>query len=109
MLDAAFVGHPVSVDVPGDFEGITVPTAFAVPEGDHHVKVPVDTDLIRRILDSKSAAQRGEVKVYAGCAHGFCTRSDFVTVGSVESQAVEAEEQAIAWFDSKLVAAGSLL
>lgn len=102
MLDAAFIAHPIDVDIPSDFENMTVPTSFAMPERDHHVKAPTDTDLLRKIMASKPAAQRGEVKVFAGCAHGFCTRSDFVSAGSVERQALEAEDQAIAWFDSKL-------
>lgn len=102
MFDAAFIGHPISVDIPTDFDNITVPTFFAVPQGDHHVKAPRDTDMLRAILEAKPVAQQGEVKVYEGCAHGFCTRADFSSAGSVEQQAVDAEDQAIAWFNSKL-------
>lgn len=102
MLDAAFIGHPLAINIPNDIEKMTVPTSFVIPAGDHHVKVPKETDVIRTIMESKPEAQRGEVNVYLGCYHGFCNRSDFVTPGSVEQQAVEAEDQAIAWLNSKL-------
>ncbi|CAN8098544.1 unnamed protein product [Discula destructiva] len=102
MVDAAFIGHPTSVDVPRDFEKMRVPVSFAIPERDHHVRAPAQTDLLSKVLESKAADQRGELHVYAGCAHGFCVRSDFLSAGSVETQAVEAEDQAIAWFNSRL-------
>lgn len=101
MLDAAFVGHPSFLDLPGDVNKINIATFFAVPEKDHHVKVPKDTDMIRKIIKEKPDAQRGEVKVYEGCAHGFCVRADPLS-GDVTKQAVEAEDQAIAWFNNKL-------
>lgn len=101
MLDAAFVGHPSFLELPGDIDKITVPTFFAVPEKDHHVKVPKDTDMITKIMERKSNAQRGQVKIYEGCAHGFCVRADPMS-GDVTKQAVEAEDQAISWFNTKL-------
>lgn len=103
MLDAAFMGHPSSVKIPEDFEKMTVPASFAIPESDHHIKTPGDTDVLSNIMATKSEGQRGEVKIYAGCAHGFCVRGDvFGPSGDVAIQAAEAEDQAIAWFNSKL-------
>lgn len=103
MLDAAFTGHPSSVNIPEDFEKITVPTSFAIPEKDHHIKAPKDTDLLREIMARKPEGQRGEIKVYLGSAHGFCVRGDvFGLAGDVSRQASDAEDQAIAWFNSKL-------
>lgn len=102
MVDAAFIGHPISVDIPRDFDKITVPTSFAIPQEDHHIRAPRDTDVLLGILESKPVAERGEVRVYERCAHGFCARADFSSAGSVEQQAVDAEDQAVAWFNSKL-------
>lgn len=54
-------------------------------------------------MDGKPEGQRGEFKVYAGCAHGFCVRGDvFGLAEDVSKQASEAEDQAIAWFNLKL-------
>lgn len=103
MLDAAFTGHPSSISIPEDFEKMTVPTSFAIPEKDHHVKAPKDTDLLTEIMERKPESQRGEVRIYADCAHGFCVRGDvFGLAGDVSKQASEAEDQAIAWFNLKL-------
>lgn len=103
MLDAAFTGHPSSISIPEDFEKMTVPTSFAIPEKDHHIKATKDTDLLTQIMERKPERQRGEVRVYDGCAHGFCVRGDvFGLAGDVSKQASEAEDQAIAWFNLKL-------
>lgn len=102
MVDAAFTGHPSFLEVPRDIGSITVPTSFALPEKDHHIHVPRDSDVVSRILEGLPEEQRGEVRIYEGCAHGFCVRADPLS-GDVTRQAVEAEDQAIAWFDAKLV------
>lgn len=101
LFDAGFTGHPSFIQVPKHIEKIAIPISFAVPEKDHQIKVPVDTDVIARIMENKPEAQRGEVKVYEGCGHGFCVRAD-PTCADVAKQAAEAEEQAIAWFNTKL-------
>lgn len=108
LLDAAFTGHPSFLEVPRDIARITVPTAFALPDGDHHVKVPRDSDVVRQILaedmelpGGEGRGPRGEVRIYEACAHGFCVRADPLS-GDVTKQAAEAEDQAIAWFDAKL-------
>lgn len=101
MVDAAFTGHPSFLDLPRDIGRITVPTSFALPERDHHIKVPRDSDVISRMVEDLPEAQRGEVKVYMACAHGFCVRADPLS-GDVTKQAGEAEDQAIAWFNAKL-------
>lgn len=101
MLDAVFTGHPSFLEIPRDVGRITVPTSFAVPERDHHVRVPRDTDVISRIMEGLPEAQRGEVRIYEACAHGFCVRADPLS-GDVTKQAVEAEDQAVDWFNLKL-------
>lgn len=101
LLDAGFTGHPSFLDLPTDVEKITVPIAWALPEMDHHIKVPQVADMIAKIVENKPDEQKGELKIYYGCRHGFCVRADVLS-GDVTNQAVEAEDQAIEWFDAKL-------
>lgn len=99
------MGHPSFLALPRDVARITVPTSFALPAGDHHVKVPRDSDVVRRILEEELPGDRrgprGEVRIYEGCAHGFCVRADPLS-GDVARQAAEAEDQAVAWFNAKM-------
>lgn len=100
LLVAAFTGHPSMLDVPGEIEKIHIPASFAV--GDHDPHVPVDkAKEIQKIVEAKPDGQKGEMKIYDGCSHGFCVRAD---TGSfdVAQQAVAAEDQCIAWFDKHL-------
>lgn len=101
LIDAAFTGHPAHLEIPRDISRITVPTSFALAERDHHVKVPGDSDVATRIIEGLPANQRGEVRVYNNCAHGFCTRADPLS-GDITRQAAEAETQAVEWFTLKL-------
>lgn len=102
LLDAGFIGHPSFLDIPKDVEKIARPISWAVPEMDHHITVPQTTDMIAKIVDNKPDEQKGELKIYYGCRHGFCVRADVLSAGDVTNQAVEAEDQAIEWFNAKL-------
>lgn len=103
MYDAGFTGHPSLLKVPREIEKIAIPISFAVGEKDNHISVPLDTDVISKILEGKKESEQGEVRVYQGCGHGFCVRADAMAEGGlVEKRAKEAEDQAIAWFDAKL-------
>ncbi|KAI3401491.1 hypothetical protein diail_10925 [Diaporthe ilicicola] len=101
MYDAGFTGHPSFLEVPKDIERIAVPVSFAVPEKDNQLKVPHDTDIIDRIFEGRPEATKGEVRVYEKVGHGFCVRAD-MALQDVAAEAVEAENQAIAWFNAKL-------
>lgn len=63
--------------------------------------MPKLSDMVTKAVEEKPEPQRGEVVIYKGCAHGFCVRADPLS-GDVTKQAAEAEDQAIAWFKSKL-------
>lgn len=103
MYDAGFTGHPSFLKVPNEIQKIAIPISFAVGEKDTHLSVPMDTDVISRIMEQKGESERGEVRVYQGCGHGFCIRADATADdGVVAAKATEAEDQAIAWFNSKL-------
>lgn len=103
MYDAGFTGHPSFLDVPKDIQKVAIPISFAVGEKDNQLSVPMDTDVISRIMEEKMERERGEVRVYQGCGHGFCVRADPTAEdGFVATKATEAEDQAIAWFKVKL-------
>ncbi|KAL1852103.1 hypothetical protein Daus18300_012315 [Diaporthe australafricana] len=101
MYDAGFTGHPSFLEVPKDIERIALPISFAVPEKDNQLKVPRDTDIIDRIMEGRPEATKGEVRVYEKVGHGFCVRAD-LEVKDVAASAIEAENQAISWFNAKL-------
>lgn len=105
LLDAGFVGHPSFLDIPRDVEKIAVPVAWALAGQDHHIKVPEVVDAITKIVeDQPDQKKKGQVKVYHGCRHGFCVRVDVLSgdANGFVNQAIEAEDQAIEWFNSKL-------
>ncbi|PYH92901.1 alpha/beta-hydrolase [Aspergillus ellipticus CBS 707.79] len=95
LINAGFTGHPSMLEIPADIEKITIPVSFAMGELDSAVKLP-QIKQIESALNQKEGA--GEVKVYYGAGHGFCVRAD-VVVKDVETQALEAEDQAIDWFN----------
>lgn len=89
------------LDLPGDIDKITLPVSFALSEKDHHITVPEKADMVRRIVEER---KEGEVRVYEGCGHGFCVRADpLAGEGDGFEKAVEAQDQAIAWFNKKLL------
>lgn len=103
MYDAGFTGHPSFLDVPKEIQKIAIPISFAVGEKDNQLSVPKDTNVISKIMEGKKESERGEVRVYQGCGHGFCVRADPTAEdGYVATKATEAEDQAIAWFKAKL-------
>lgn len=103
LLDAGFVGHPSFLDIPTDVEKLAVPVAWALAEQDHHIKAPHMTDMVAHIVANKPDEHKGEVKVYPGCRHGFCVRVDQFAgdVNGFATQAGEAEDQAIEWFNAQ--------
>jgi dienelactone hydrolase len=98
-LDAAFVGHPSMLAVPGDVEKMRQPVSFAIGDKDSQVTMDAVAS-IKEIVEVKLVGEaRGEVVVYEGCGHGFCVRADTSTASSVAKQAALAEDQCIRWFD----------
>lgn len=98
IIDAAFTGHPSGLSFPGDFEKVTVPVSVAV--GDNDSQFPLETaEKMKVLVESKSEATRGEIKIYPGAGHGFCVRASMEKEGLAE-KASEAEDQAITWFNT---------
>jgi hypothetical protein len=63
--------------------------------------IPMDQiKTIEEIVESKPDGQKGEVKIYPNCGHGFCIRADTRFL-DVMAQAAAAEDYCIEWFDKK--------
>ena len=96
LLDAAFTGHPSNLEIPTELNKIVKPISFALAEKD----ITIKGDQIRLIQEAAAKLPKSEVKVYPGAGHGFCVRAD-VSEKTAETQALEAEEQAISWFQKQ--------
>lgn len=96
LLDAGFTGHPSNLEIPAELEKVVKPVSFALAEKDMQVKAKQITQ-IKDAIAKLPEAYGGEVKVYPGAGHGFCVRADLLNKDA-EAQALEAEEQAISWF-----------
>ncbi|RSL39879.1 hypothetical protein CEP54_016240 [Fusarium duplospermum] len=96
VMDVVFTGHPSLLSIPADIEQIELLVSFAV--GDDDMALSVDQcERIKAIVEAKPESQRGEVKIYPGCGHGFCVRAD-ARLEEAAEPANEAEDQCIAWF-----------
>ena len=95
LLDAAFTGHPSNLVIPTELEKIVKPISFALAEKD----ITLKGGQITLVQEAAAKLPTSEVKIYSGAGHGFCVRAD-VTEKTAETQALEAEEQAISWFQT---------
>ncbi|KAJ9138439.1 Alpha/beta-hydrolase [Pleurostoma richardsiae] len=99
LFDAGFTGHPSLLVLPQEVEDITLPMAFAIGDKDSHV--PLDkVAQIKEIVENKPEGQKGEVRIYPNCGHGFCVRADPV-YEDVAKQAAAAEDHCIEWFNKQ--------
>lgn len=98
LVDAVFTGHPSFLEIPSDIEKLTKPVSFAI--GDKDVQVSVEgAGKIKAIVEALPEGAKGELQLYENCGHGFCLRADVSYEDSkIAQQAVDAEEQCIAWF-----------
>ena len=80
---------------------------LAIALGDQDFVMDVQTlEKVKEIL-GKSKTEY-ETRVYAGAGHGFAVRADPKNMKVME-QSVEAEDQAIAWFQRQFAKVGSTL
>ncbi|KAI1494863.1 dienelactone hydrolase family protein [Biscogniauxia mediterranea] len=96
LIDAGFTAHPSLLKLYGDIERMRVPVSFALAETDSGLPLAQGEE-IRKIVEAKPEGQQGEVKIYWGYGHGFACRVD-IKNGDPKG-AVEAEDQALAWFE----------
>ena len=94
LVDALFTGHPSSVELPAEAQGIKVPLAVAVGTDDQVFTPPQQTVLQRELKDAEVEC---EIRIYEGAGHGFCVRADPADK-DIEKHCAEAETQAVEWF-----------
>lgn len=94
LVDVCFAANPSGLSFPKDIEGIRKPFSVAVGGSDPLMtpKQAVETEAVLR----KNKVEQ-EVVVYEGAGHGFSVRIDRTNPKQTE-QAVQAEQQAVAWF-----------
>ncbi|KAI1436502.1 dienelactone hydrolase family protein [Xylaria sp. CBS 124048] len=95
LIDAGFTAHPSMLSLPGDIEKMTVPISFALGEKDGMIS-PAQGKQLEAIVTAKPDGQKGESRIYVGYGHGFACRVDHTNEDP--KGAVEAEDQALAWF-----------
>jgi dienelactone hydrolase len=95
LIDVGFTGHPSNLEIPGDLEKVILPLSIAHPSKDIGIKEE-QFKVLDGILKKKEDVDT-EVVVYDGATHGFCVRSD--QYADEAKFAVEAEVQAINWFN----------
>ena len=100
LMDAGFTGHPSQLSVPVEIERMKLPVSFAVGDKDMELSL-VQCEQIKSIIEAWLEGQKGEMKIYRDCGHGFCVRVDAKFV-DVAKQAAEAEDQCIQWFNKYL-------
>jgi dienelactone hydrolase len=100
LIDAAFTAHPSNLEVPGDIEKVKLPLSIAQPESDMALK-PEQYALFREVLGKLEKEENlpWEIVEYKGTTHGFGVRAD--ESKDEAKQAVEAEEQAVKWFQTQ--------
>jgi len=96
LVDVAFTAHPSFLSLYGEIEKLAVPVSFAVGDLDNRVSVE-QAKKIESIVLEKPDGQKGECRIYPGYGHGFACRVDVKNYDP--KGAVEAEDQALAWFE----------
>jgi len=98
LVDAVFTGHPSQLDIPVEIEKVKQPLSIAVGDKDNVVG-PAQVNRIKTILAEKKEI-KSDVVVYPGAGHGFCVRADPLNKNVIQ-QAMDAEDQAIKWFEQQ--------
>jgi dienelactone hydrolase len=96
LVDAGFTGHPSRLDIPGDIDNIILPLSIAHASKDEGINED-QFKLLEAAMKKKQDLVDTEIFVYEGATHGFCVRADHTI--DEGKHAVEAEDQAIKWFD----------
>ncbi|KAF2502278.1 alpha/beta-hydrolase [Lophium mytilinum] len=99
LVDCTYTAHPSSLAVPNDITKIRKPTSIAAGSLDKRFP-KTQVDECEAILKAKTEKGEGEHEVvwYEGAHHGFAVRGS--KTDPVESErGLQAEAQAIAWFE----------
>ena len=100
LIDAGFTAHPSATKLPDDIERLQKPLSIANGTQDFQLTVS-KMEQVKEIFARKEPGKY-ELVVYEGAKHGFAVRGN----PKVERElkwGLDAEDQAIAWFDKWLV------
>lgn len=102
LVDGGFTAHPSNLVMPTDAGNVNLPVSVVI--GDVDVLMPMDkVELMKRILKEKE--DEHEVVVIPGAKHGFAIRASEDDETAVQ-QGLQAEEQAVSWFNRIFAKAG---
>lgn len=99
LVDAGFTAHPSGLTLPGDIEAVEKPLSIANGTLDFQLTMP-GVKQVQEIFANKKEG-RCEMVVYDGAKHGFAIRGN-PKVEKELKQGLEAEDQAVAWFEKWL-------
>ncbi|PVH72042.1 alpha/beta-hydrolase [Cadophora sp. DSE1049] len=101
--DCIFTAHPSYISIPSEAQHLTIPTSVIVGSSDAVLKHP-QALAMKTILDSKDDC---EMVILEGAKHGFAIRTHPDDEAEME-MAMQAENQALAWFEKWLVPTSTL-
>ena len=99
LVDAGFTAHPSSLVVPDEVEPVQKPLSIANGTLDFQLTVP-GMEQVKAIFAGKEQG-KFELVMYEGAKHGFAVRGNPDNVEELK-QALQAEDQAVAWFSKWL-------
>jgi len=93
------MAHPTRVEVPAQFEQVSVPTLFLCAEEDSQFPYPTAVDQTKAVYEKSGVAH--EFHVYLGTKHGFAIRGDENNAVHAKAK-TDAAAAAIKFFQSRL-------
>jgi len=101
-VDAVYTCHPSLVAIPTDFEGLCVPTSFALGNADSLLGEK-EVGQIKDLMEEKKKNEGlvSEVVIYEDQVHGFALRGDWSSEKDKKAMD-DAEKQGIEWFKKHL-------
>lgn len=98
LCDASFIAHPSLVQVPVEIDLVVHPLSMAIGDQDF-VCPPAETARFKSAMAALKDVDT-EVVDYLGSGHGFAVRADPKNKKQME-HSLEAEDQAISWFQKQ--------
>jgi len=98
LVECGFTAHSSALDIPADLEKVVQPLSIAHASLDFALG-PAAFKTMKQVMDQKSHC---ELVVYEGAKHGFAVRGN-PNDEKEKRQGMEAEEQALRWFEKHLV------
>ena len=101
LITCGFTAHPSALAVPADIEAVKLPLSISIGDVDFGLAIGKVNEA-KQILEKDTG--KHEVVVIPGAKHGFAVRGNPGDEEEVK-QGIQAEDQAVAWFDKWFAAA----